>query len=72
VAEREAKDLAELGDAPPEDQQAFRTEFAKGTITGERIHGDRAEVDIRHGADGKRAGRLVLVKIGAKWFLQAL
>lgn len=72
VAAREAKDLAELAGAPAEDQQTFKTDFATGTITGERIHGEKAEVDIRYGPDGKKAERLVLVKVGEKWFLQSL
>jgi hypothetical protein len=70
VAEHDVKDLGTLSTASALEQAEFQKQFARGSVTGERIHGDEAEVDVRVGPDGKKAEKLRMVKIGDKWYLQ--
>ena len=68
-ASREVKDLSELAEASPEEQLDFKTDFGAGKIIGEKIHGEKAEVEIRFGTEGQKAERLSLVRIEGKWYL---
>lgn len=72
VATAEAKRVGELATASPEEQREFRTTYAAGSVTGDKVHGDEADVDIRVGLEGKKGAKLKLVKIGDRWYLQAL
>jgi hypothetical protein len=70
VSSRKAQDMAALAEADVQSQLDFKTEFGAGKIIGEKIHDDKAEVEIRLGAEGQKAERLLLVKIDGKWYLQ--
>jgi hypothetical protein len=72
VASRGVKDLEEISKATPEEQQEFRNLYASGTVTGEKIHAENAEVDVRIGRDGKKGGNFKMVKLGERWLLKSL
>ena len=65
-----AQDMAALAEADVKEQLEFKTAFGAGKIIGEKIHGDKAMVEIRLGPEGDRAERLNLVKVEGKWYLQ--
>jgi hypothetical protein len=69
-ADGDAKQVANVSKASAPEQNEFKSGFATGTVTAEKIEGDNAEVEILFGPDGKRKETLKMVKRDGKWYLQ--
>ena len=50
----------------------FHTYFSKGSINGKvRVNGDKAQVDILFGPDGKKTETFNMVRHKGKWYLSS-
>jgi hypothetical protein len=53
-------------------QESFKTYFAKGMVNGEPvISGNRAEVKIKFGPDGKKEETFNMILLNGKWYLES-
>jgi len=70
-ADGDTKEIAALAKADAEKQKSFRDFFAKGTVSGEpKVEGDKAEVPVLVGPDGKMADTFKMTKANGVWSLQ--
>jgi hypothetical protein len=71
-ADGDAKSVATVATAPAAQQAEFKSAFATGKVTGEKVEGDKASVDITFGPEGKKTETLKMVLREKRWYLQGL
>ena len=70
-ADGDAKSVATVSSAPAPQQAEFKAAFATGKVTGEKVEGDKAAVEITFGPDGTKKETLNMVLRDKKWYLQS-
>ena len=71
-ADGDSKRVAGVASAEEKDQEEFRTYFKLGKVVGEpRIDGDKAEVDITFGPEGKKKETFKMRRHDGRWYLQS-
>jgi hypothetical protein len=71
-ADKDAKNVAGVADAPAEQQASFQKHFAPGKVVGDAtIEGDQASVPIKFGPDATRDETFAMVKANGVWYLQS-